>query len=52
MTMWFQKISILSPWRELEIPDGWGGREGGGGGSKAQEVLERRGVVSENNVSR
>ena len=38
--MWFQKISIPPPQRELEIPEG-------GGGSKAQEIPERRGVVSE-----
>ena len=34
--MWFQKISRPPPWRELEIPGGWGGQrprkfqEGGG----------------------
>ena len=37
--MWFQKISIPPPRMELEIPEGWG--------SKAQEILERRGGVSE-----
>ena len=35
--MWFQKISIPPPRRELEIPEGWGG------GSKAQENPEERG---------
>jgi len=34
----FQKISIPPPRRELEIPKGWGG------GSKAQENPEDRGV--------
>ena len=29
--VWFQKISIPPPRRELEIPEGWGG---GGGGVK------------------
>ena len=24
--VWFQKISIPPPWRELEIPKGWGER--------------------------
>ena len=34
--VWFQKISIPPPWRELEIPEGWEGqrprkfRRGGG----------------------
>jgi len=36
--VWFQKISIPPPRRELEIP------EGGGGGVKAQENPEERGV--------
>ena len=34
--VWFQKISIPPPRRELEIPEGWGG-------SKAQENPEERG---------
>ena len=35
--VWFQKISMPPPWRELEIPGGWGDqshrkfRRGGGG---------------------
>ena len=38
--VWFQKISIPPPRRELEIPEGWGGqrprkfRRGGGGGGE------------------
>jgi len=36
--VWFQKISIPPPRRELIIPEGWGG------GSKAQENPEERGV--------
>ena len=35
--VWFQKISIPPPRRELEIPEGWGG-------SKAQEIPEGGGV--------
>ena len=35
--VWFQKISIPPPRRELEIPEGWGG-----GGSMAQEIPEGR----------
>ena len=38
--VWFQKISIPPPRRELEIPKGRGG-----GGSKTQEIPEGRGVV-------
>ena len=37
--VWFQKISIPPPQRELEIPRGWGG-----GGSKTQEIPEGRGA--------
>ena len=33
--VWFQKISIPPPRRELEIPEGWGG-------SMAQEIPEGR----------
>ena len=36
--MWFQKISIPLPWRELEIPEGWGW-----GVSNTQEIPEGRG---------
>jgi len=25
--VWFQKITISPPWRELEIPEGWGVRD-------------------------
>ena len=25
--VWFQKISIPPPWRELEIPEGWWGQK-------------------------
>ena len=35
--VWFQKISIPPPRRELEIPEGWGV-----GGSMAQEIPEGR----------
>ena len=35
--VWFQKISLPPPWRELKIPEGWGE------GSKAQENLEEGG---------
>ena len=35
--VWFQKISIPPPWRELDI-------RRGGGGSKTQEIPEGRGV--------
>ena len=37
--VWFQKISISPPLREFEIP--------GVGGSKAQEILERREDISD-----
>jgi len=37
LIVWFQKISIPPPRRELEIPRGWGG-------SKTQEIPEGRGV--------
>jgi len=36
LNVWFQKISILPPQRELEIPMGVGG-------SKSQEIPEERG---------
>jgi len=35
--VWFQKISILPPQRELEIPEGRGG-------SKTQEIPKGRGA--------
>ena len=38
--VWFHKISIPPPPRELEIPEGWGG------GSKAQENPEERGLLN------
>ena len=37
--VWFQKISIPPPRRELEIPEGWGG-------SKAQEIPEGGGGLT------
>ena len=36
--VWFQKISIPPPRRELEIPRGWGGH------AEAQEIPEGSGV--------
>ena len=38
LNVWFQKISIPPPRRELEIPEGWEG------GAKAQEIPEGWGV--------
>ena len=44
--VWFQKISIPPPRRELEIPEGW---RGGGGGVKGpgNSGEEGGGIVSE-----
>ena len=39
--VWFQKISIPPPRRELEIPEGWWG----GGGGKKPRKIERGGGV-------
>ena len=36
--VWFQKISLPPPWRELEIVRGWGGH------AEAQEIPEGSGV--------
>jgi len=42
--VWFQKISIPPPQREIEILEGYGG---GGEGSRAQEFLEGRALNSQ-----
>ena len=42
--VWFQKISIPPPRRELEIPEGLGG---GGGGQRPRKFRRGGGVVSE-----
>ena len=41
--VWFQKISITPPRRELEVPEGWGG----GGGQRPRKFRRGGGVVSE-----
>ena len=41
--VWFQKISIPPPRRELEIPEGW---RGGGGGGQWPRKFQRGGGVN------